>query len=412
MHFRKKVFILVSLFYILFTTVPIIADVFPIDVSLINLFSFIIIFSLYPQALINKSVFWLLSYGLVLFIYLVFDKPLTIGIGTVTDSKKLIIELAFILPSLSILSVLYYLKDIKLIKIISTVTLIFIVLSFIYLIPLLISGKSSLRDAVSLEMYQSVKMPGIPTYTLLHAYLIIVSAILYGIVRLKSIKRVLFLAVLILLLYIIYNSQITTSLVVAFALLVIAILYDNTNIRKSVFRISIFATILVLLIPTGIFIQILDLLVETFEGTAAESKMVDFRTIFISGNITDSSNITGRSNLHGISLKAFADNIFVGSYPVGGHSNLLDRLGGLGLLGFIPYLMIIVSQMKMNLSFIKCREEKMYYFMGLFASFTLLALKGLFGQEGWLFMMVLLPGLIITMHNSKAVKQPKELGIL
>jgi hypothetical protein len=158
---------------------------------------------------------------------------------------------------------------------------------------------------------------------------------------------------------------------------------------------------LVLLIPTGFFIQILDLLVETFEGTAAESKMVDFRTIFISGNITDSSNITGRSNLHGISLKAFADNIFVGSYPVGGHSNLLDRLGGLGLLGFIPYFMILTSQMKMSLSFMNEKEEKMYYYLGLFASFTLLALKGLFGQEGWLFMMVLLPGFIVSFRTIK-----------
>lgn len=412
MHFKKKLFIIISLVYIIYTVVPLFADYVPIDASIINLLTFLLIFFLYPRAFINKTIFWLLLYGFVLFIYLVFNKPLTIGIGTVADSKKLIIELAFILPSLSILSVLYYLKDIKLIKIISTVALIFIVLSFLYLLPLLLTGKSSLRDAVSLEMYQNIKMPGIPSYTLLHAYLIILSAILYGIVTLKSIKRVLLLAVLILLLYIIYNSQITTSLVVAFALLVIGILYDNANIKKTIFRISIVGTILLLLFPTGIFLQVLDSLVETFEGTAAESKMEDFRTIFITGNITDSSNITGRSSLHGISLKAFADNIFIGSYPVGGHSNLLDRLGGLGLLGFIPYLMILVSQMKMNLSFIKCREEKMYYFMGLFASFTLLALKGLFGQEGWLFMMVLLPGLIISMQTSKAVKLPKEVKML
>jgi hypothetical protein len=65
----------------------------------------------------------------------------------------------------------------------------------------------------------------------------------------------------------------------------------------------------------------------------------------------------------------------------------------------------------MVLKLITNSEQRLFYYLGLGVAFAILYLKGLFGQEGWLFMMVLLPGLLITMQNSKAVKQPKELGI-
>ena len=46
------------------------------------------------------------------------------------------------------------------------------------------------------------------------------------------------------------------------------------------------------------------------------------------------------------------------------------------------------------------KEQRLFYYLGLGVAFMILYQKGLFGQEGWLFMMVLLPGLLISFRNS------------
>ncbi len=43
------------------------------------------------------------------------------------------------------------------------------------------------------------------------------------------------------------------------------------------------------------------------------------------------------------------------------------------------------------------------------SAFVLLLTKGLFGQEGWLFMMVLMPGLIVTFSNVPKTSRRKNL---
>lgn len=407
MPIKKKLFLIVSLLYILYTVVPFMRDLISIPGWVISLLSFGLLLILYPEAFFNKVVMWFSLYILVLFLYLTFNKPLTIGIGTVADSRKLIIEAAFILPSISIFSVLAYLKDARLYKIISITTLIFIALSFLYLIPLILTGNTSLRDAMSLEMYQNIRTPGIPTYTLMHAYIILVSAVFFGIKVARSKQKIMLLIVFGFLIFIIINTYITTSLVVTVAVITFGLLYDNKNRIKSIIRISIIALVFLMIFPTGIFLQLMDFLVDFFEGTAAESKMVDFRNILIAGDMSDAQNLTGRAGLHIISLRAFVDNVLFGSYPVGGHSNLLDRLGGLGLFGFIPFIMIIISQLKLNLQLIKGSEERMFYLLGFGSAFVLLLTKGLFGQEGWLFMMVLMPGLIINFSNVKKQVEQK-----
>jgi len=71
----------------------------------------------------------------------------------------------------------------------------------------------------------------------------------------------------------------------------------------------------------------------------------------------------------------------------------------MGLVAFIPFIMMIFAQIKMVLKLITNSEQRLFYYLGLGVAFAILYQKGLFGQEGWLFMMVLLPGLLITMQN-------------
>lgn len=403
MTLKKKIFLVVSLLYILYTVVPIIPDITGIEVWLVNLSTFIILFSLYPRAFANPVMYWFLAYAAILAVYVVVGKPLTIGIGTVQDSKKVIIEYAFMLPSFSIFSVLYFLKDFKLFKYVAVGGLSFVVISFLYLVPILLVDGEILRVAHELISEQNKKTFGVPNYTLMHAYIIAVPALLYGIKVFDVIKKWVLIAVFFLFVYIILHTYVTTSLIITFGTIIFALIYDIKNKARSFLLIFLTGFVVYILHTAGVFIQLFDFLLRFFEGSAVEPKIEGFKYIYLGGDIESSGgHITGRMSYHDMSWKAFSENFLIGgASPVGGHSQIIDRLGGMGIIPFIPFVMIIVSLIRMTLYLIKGKEQRMFYFLGLLSVLILLYQKGLFDQEGWLFFVLLMPGLIVSFKNIK-----------
>jgi hypothetical protein len=406
MLLKERIFLLVSLLYILYTVVPIVQDVTGIDVWIINLATFFILFVLFPSAYLNPVMYWFLAYAYILAIYVLLEKPLTIGIGSVQDSKKIIIEYAFFLPSLSIFSILYYLDNKRLYKIISVAALALLLLSFIYMLPLILSNSNIIRQSVSAGNEEH-RILGMPSYTLIHAYVILVPAVLYGFRIFKAGHKWGMLVVVALFVYIILNTHVTTSLVLVLAMIIFVLLFDIQNKKKSFIFVFFTFLIVYILHVSGVFIHLFDFLIRFFDGTDVQPKIKSFKYIYLYGDIENSGgSVIGRMNLHDMSWKAFWENPLIGgSSAVGGHSSLIDRLGGMGLLAFIPFIMITITQVKITLRLIRNKEARVYYFLGLLAVFTMLYQKGLFGQVGWLFMMVLMPGLIITFQNSQTTKK-------
>jgi hypothetical protein len=107
----------------------------------------------------------------------------------------------------------------------SIAALVSLVISFIYLTPLILSDSNVLRNAASAD-HLNFKIPGIPNYALMHSYIIIFPAILYGIKILKGRQKLLMLGIAGLFVFIIINTYITTSLLISFAVVVFALLYD------------------------------------------------------------------------------------------------------------------------------------------------------------------------------------------
>ena len=408
---KKKIFLVVSLLYILYTIVPIIPDVTGIAVWVVNLFTFIILLALYPRAFTNPVMYWFLAYAAILALYVIVGKPLTIGIGSVQDSKKVIIEYAFMLPSFSIFSILYYLKDYKLFKYVALGGLTFVVISFIYLVPMIVSEGEIMRISHSIQAEGDVKITGTPDYTLMHAYIIAVPALLYGIKVYDGMKKWVLIAVLVLFCFIILHTYVTTSLIISLGTIIFALLYDTNNKPKSFLFIFLTGFAVYMLHSAGVFIQLFDFLLRFFDGTAVEPKIEGFKYIYLGGDIESSGgHITGRMSYHDMSWLAFSENFLIGgTSPVGGHSQIIDRLGGMGIIPFIPFIMIIISLIKMSLRLIKNKEQRIFYFLSLFSVIMLLYQKGLFGQEGWLFLMVLMPGLIITFRNIVKARRMEEL---
>lgn len=98
--------------------------------------------------------------------------------------------------------------------------------------------------------------------------------------------------------------------------------------------------------------------------------------------------------------KQFLSTPIIGSSKSEGHSTLLDRFGGMGLVVGIPYIMIIISFVKKMSLMNKTKMAKSFFKIGVLVSFVYLYNKGNWGSESWLLLMVLLPfGLLAAEQN-------------
>ena len=97
-----------------------------------------VMFALYPKAFSNNMMTWFWIYAGVLGIYVIIGKPLTIGIGSVADNKKIFIEFAYILPAIGIFSIFDYLKDFELAKKYFIWSNIILYASFVVAVPLML----------------------------------------------------------------------------------------------------------------------------------------------------------------------------------------------------------------------------------------------------------------------------------
>lgn len=102
-------------------------------------------------------------------------------------------------------------------------------------------------------------------------------------------------------------------------------------------------------------------------------------------------DIVQRQDLYRIGYEAFFSNVFIGSQGnVGDHSALLNRLASLGLVGFIPYIALLIVQIKMILKQIPAKF-RVYYYIGLIAAFFMLLSKGIATWEIFYFIFAFLP---------------------
>ena len=396
MQTRKKYFLLIALFYTLYIIFPLFGDLANIPVWLPSILSSILVISLYPSAIKNKAFYWFCIYALVLTVFLFVGKPLTIGIGTVADNKKIFIEFSYILPVLSIFSVFFYLKDYELTKKYVVWSTIFLYASFIVAVPLMIKY-NSLREALG-EQSQSLSIPGLPTYSLMHAYTLFLAPVCYAVKSFHGYRRIMSIAALIVLCIVIYSTFVTTSLIMMLVILLVVLTYNGKV--NSMFFYLFLAAILFFLYEEGFFVKLIDSIYPLFEDTAVEGKLNDFRASMVGGEIVG-DNITTRSNLHTISWNSFITNPLWGTSVVGGHSSILDRFGGMGILGGLPYMMIFVSFYKMVRKMLQGTSTTPVFFISFLSGMVFLYEKGIWDGGSWQMFMVMMPMALLICGKSR-----------
>ena len=394
---KKTLFFVTAMLYTAYILFPLLSDIITIPVWLPSILTVVVTLFLYPNAFRNKVFYWFLVYAVVLAVYLFMGRKLTIGIGTVEDEKKIFIEYAFLLPAIALFSVMCYLNDMRVIKQYVRWSIILLYVSFIVAVPLM-QRYSSLRTAMDIHYYENMNIPGLPGYALMHAYTLFLPVMCYAIKVLRNgMKWMAFIGVVVLC-YVIYDTFVTTSLILMISILIITWAYTGKNPGIFWFFVILSLLILYTFYLSGFFVLFIDWIRPVFEGTPVEVKLLDLRDSMTQGELTGSSIVVRREK-HDSSWLSFLSNPLIGSGKVGEHSSLLDRFGGMGLFVGIPFVMIIVSYIKQMRVLYRTQFAKVFWGIGLVAGFVFLLEKGIWGAEGWLFYMVLMPMGILLLER-------------
>ena len=399
---REKIFLVTSILYIVYALFPLFSDITGIPVEIPSMLAVLVLLILYPRSFINHTTMWGVIYLFLLLVYFAFGKELTIGIGSISDGKKIIVEAAFILPSIAIFNILSYLKKTELYRAVAISSLVILAVSFVYILPVLIFDGDVLR--VNNLGRLEVKINGLPSYPLMHAYTMVVAALLYGIKVTGGKIRMLFLAMTVLIAFVIFRTYVTTSLILLVFLLLAVLAYKEGSPLRTFFVSGIIAFLGFYFVSSGLMKSFITSVEPVFYDTAVEQKVEDLKVGLSVGDY-EGESFSARENYHEISRQSFYENVFIGnvendihSQIAGGHSAVLDRLAGFGLLGFIPFFMIFFASYKEIYRMLVTERSKFYLLLGAAVSLTFLYMKGLFGYEGWLMTMVVMPSSIIYLH--------------
>ncbi len=409
--FKEFLFLALSTFYIVYLIVPIIGYLTGLNISLVSIATFTGLLVLYPKAFFNKVSIAGGIYLFVLLLYYLTGKILPgLGAGDNSEFMRLTIAAAFILPNYALFSVVKFLRNDKLYSYLTWMPLVTLVVSFITFTPLIIGNNEVLRQ-VTYSTSENYNNPILPHYSLLHAYILIVPALLLAFRFFRDKRRFFFLFVTIYTLFVIVQSSIATTIIMAVMVIVFLLMYSEKSEQKSIARASAVVIIFFLLFQVGIIGSIMDSVASFYEGTASAGKM-RLLSDFLSGKELSSGNsFDERGGLHQISIDAFFAHPLIGSDKVGEHSCILDRLGGLGLVGFIPYIYFVYCLIISTARTFTTKAGKTGFFVVTACAIILLYTKGTFGQECWLFLLVLAPSILHYTESQKHTNNGISQGI-
>ena len=399
----EKYFLVIALFYVLYIAFPLFSDLVHLATYLPGVIVTFGLAVVFPRTLFSKPVLWTVVYIGLLFLYGISGHPIHVN-GVEQSSPymhRIFIEVGWMLPSVMIACILCQFNNPKLYRIFSRASLLIIAVSFVYILPTITAYSNILRIAISNNENIDLNLQGFPSYTLMHAYAFVVLPLFWITKNSHTFfKKTFYLALSLVFVYVIFNTYVTTSLIVCIFCFLFIWLFDPHQAQVSAFKFTILGIILIIFFTSSLLPDFLLWIRPYFEGTAVIGKIDAITQSITAGKIVGGS-LTVRADLHTLSQNNFLLNPFVGVGSAGGHSKIWDILGSMGLVVFIPFIMIIVSIYKLYMRSVQFRDLRIYITAGFIVAFIYLYVKGIFGAAGWLFMFVLSPAMFIGYNKSR-----------
>lgn len=238
---------------------------------------------------------------------------------------------------------------------------------------------------------------GVCDYNMPHAMPILIPPLIMMIKKKDIAKsiRILCVIVLIFALLLVYTSGATTPLIISlFALLCSLLANPQKKLKANMSLLIIAAIIAIPALNKDVQLSVVHFFERLLpEENQNQSKLRDIESTIIYGETT--GDMEAREDLYSQSLSTFQDNILIGSNAgTGGHSILLDRLGTLGVVGIIPYLLFIWFILKSV--FLRIPESNRFFFIiGVFCFLLTIATKNMGGIWMWMAICVFLPVMLL-----------------
>lgn len=397
---REKLFLAVSFFFILYNAFPLLGDILPIEAQYVCIFTTVSLVVLFPLALAHKAIKCFFVFILLLFINGIMGRYIHIN-GLANNALpltwRLFIEIAWILPALLIMSILKQKSNPRLYKIIGFGSVFIVTVSFLYILPIITSYSNILRSALHEENLDFNRPVGLPDYTLMHAYTFMLPGLCLYAKANEGIKKYIAILLTLLFYYIITQTAVSTSISLGGVVIIGSVLYDDKHLGSTIAKFVLLFVLCYIVYSTGLILDLIDSLLPVFDGTAVQFKLEDLHTSIVQGSLQGGS-FEGREALHKISIDSFYANPLFGGGKAGGHSQMYDILGTVGIIGFIPFALVIWNTYKSYRELIQLRIVHIYLTLCFAVSFIYIYHKGIFGATGWLFMCVIAPCLVMAIN--------------
>ena len=165
----------------------------------------------------------------------------------------------------------------------------------------------------------------------------------------KGVIKVISILLAVLFLITVIKSEYSTALLFALLSFILFFLPLKTKIKTILFYISIFVAVILI----GDAFDVFSYITRLSGSDSVGNRMNDLSDWLQSGQLEDSSDVTGRIGLYMLSLTGFLSSPIIGNMAakenvVGGHSFILDNLSIYGIIGVISLWLMYSAIYKIN----------------------------------------------------------------
>lgn len=253
--------------------------------------------------------------------------------------------------------------------------------------------------AVDMENINNYRFLGLADYSLTHAILFIVPALVFFVKgKFGWIVKTFALVLLATAFILVYYGGATTPLILFVASLIMSLMVNpRRNMRDNIILALLIIIPVLILLNDNILLNILEG-VDGFVGSTSpvHRKIDDFRDSILINQA--SGTVEGRLSLYGNSWATFFTHPLFGTLNgnlIGGHAYFVDILAATGLLGSSFLFWYLFKVIKYTYS-VMPKPTKVYYLIGVFMFVVLGFMKNLSGNDFFVIPFVYLPFLCLA----------------